>query len=235
MLASLVYRYGPADADAPRRPAASLANGQVTAVRREALLAAGGYAPAAGHMTDDAALARALAARAGGSRSSTAPRSSTCGCTSRRARPGASGAARSRWPTSRRRRGRRPTSPSSGSRMALPVLRLAAGRPTRLDLALLALRRGAAGAAGAAPTRGAARRFWLSPLADPATAVRLTLSAVRRRGPGAAGRIQQEQRADQRHERAGRHHVLDRVGGELDDGEREHAGAGAPLERRRRG
>ena len=43
MLASLVYRYGPADADAPGR-AAACANGQVTAVRREALLAAGGYA-----------------------------------------------------------------------------------------------------------------------------------------------------------------------------------------------
>ena len=64
MLASLVYRYGPSDADAPTAPGRVLANGQVTAVRRDALLAAGGYAPAAGHMTDDAALARSLA-RAG--------------------------------------------------------------------------------------------------------------------------------------------------------------------------
>ena len=42
-------------------------NGQCTAVRRAALLEAGGYAEAAGHMTDDAAFARGLAAaRAGG-------------------------------------------------------------------------------------------------------------------------------------------------------------------------
>ena len=32
-------------------------------MRREALLAAGGYAEAAGHMTDDAAFARGLARR----------------------------------------------------------------------------------------------------------------------------------------------------------------------------
>ena len=58
MLASLVYRYGPADSPGGR----VLSNGQVTAVRRAALLEAGGYALAASHMTDDAALARGLAA-----------------------------------------------------------------------------------------------------------------------------------------------------------------------------
>jgi dolichol-phosphate mannosyltransferase len=58
------------------------------------------------------------------------------------------------------------------------VLRLAAGRPTRLDLALLAVRAALLGGlAGAYTRRGAP--FWLSPLADPATAVRLTLSALR--------------------------------------------------------
>ena len=60
-LASLVYRFGPSDADAPGAPI--VANGQCTAVRRAPFLAAGGYAPAAVHMTDDAALARALAAQ----------------------------------------------------------------------------------------------------------------------------------------------------------------------------
>ena len=74
MLASLVYRYGPADSESPGRV---LSNGQVTAVRRAQLLGAGGYAPAAGHMTDDAALARSLA----------------------RPRHGGNGAARSRSPT----------------------------------------------------------------------------------------------------------------------------------------
>ena len=62
--------------------------------------------------------------------------------------------------------------------LALPVLRAAAGRPTRLDLALLAVRCALLPAlAGAYARRGPA--FWLSPLADPATAVRLTLSALR--------------------------------------------------------
>ena len=42
----------------PPRAARAIANGQCTAVRRTALLAAGGYARGRGHMTDDAALAR---------------------------------------------------------------------------------------------------------------------------------------------------------------------------------
>ena len=62
--------------------------------------------------------------------------------------------------------------------MGLPVLRLAAGRPSRADLALLALRVALLGPlAGAYARRGVP--YWLSPLADPATAVRLTLSALR--------------------------------------------------------
>ena len=65
--------------------------------------------------------------------------------------------------------------------MALPVLRTLAGRPTRVDLALLAVRAALLGPlAGAYARRGVP--FWLSPLADPATALRLTLSALR---PGA--------------------------------------------------
>jgi dolichol-phosphate mannosyltransferase len=62
--------------------------------------------------------------------------------------------------------------------LALPVARAVAARPTRLDLALLAVR-----AALLVPlARSYTRRgsaFWLSPLADPATAVRLTASALR--------------------------------------------------------
>ena len=58
MLAGLVYRFGPSDVPAPPR---IVANGQCTAVVRERLLAVGGYAAAAGHMTDDSAQARALA------------------------------------------------------------------------------------------------------------------------------------------------------------------------------
>ena len=63
LLATLVYRYGPPDADARVAISRLMINGQCTAVRRAALLEAGGYAEAAGHMTDDAAFARGLARR----------------------------------------------------------------------------------------------------------------------------------------------------------------------------
>ena len=63
-LASLVYRFGPGDVPGYQpRPDRALANGQCLAVRRDALLAAGGFALVAGRMTDDVALARALRRR----------------------------------------------------------------------------------------------------------------------------------------------------------------------------
>jgi dolichol-phosphate mannosyltransferase len=62
--------------------------------------------------------------------------------------------------------------------MALPVLRAASGRASRLDRALLLVRGLATGAlAPAYSRRGAA--FWLSALADPVMAARLTLSSLR--------------------------------------------------------
>jgi dolichol-phosphate mannosyltransferase len=178
MLASLVYRYGPSDADAPVAPSRVVANGQVTAVRRAQLLGAGGYAAAAEHMTDDAALARALAESGwrvkfvDGTALVEVRMYESAGETWRE------------WGRSIALAD--VTSPAWLAAdvavvwlaMALPVLRVAARRPTRLDLALLALRAALlAPLAGAYTRRGAA--FWLSPLADPATAVRLTLSALR--------------------------------------------------------
>lgn len=63
-LATLVYRFGPGDVDGFQpRPSRAVANGQCFAVRRAALLAAGGFTLAAPHMTDDVALARALRRR----------------------------------------------------------------------------------------------------------------------------------------------------------------------------
>jgi dolichol-phosphate mannosyltransferase len=178
MLASLVYRFGPADTEVPVAPARRLANGQVAAVERERLLEAGGFAAAAGHMTDDAALVRALA-RAGWRVAFVAAGD----LVEVRMYEGA----RETW----REWGRSLALPDvtppawqaadlavSWLAMALPLVRLAAGRPARLDLALLAVRAALLG--GLAPAydrRGAA--FWLSPLADPAVAVRLTLSALR--------------------------------------------------------
>ena len=180
MLASLVYRYGPSDADAPAAPGRVLANGQVTAVRRDALLAAGGYAPAAGHMTDDAALARSLA-RAGWRIAF------VDGTALVEVRMYAS--ARETWREWGRSIALPDVTPPAWQAadlavvwlaMALPVARTALGRPRALDLALLVLRLALlAPLAGAYTRRGAP--FWLSPLADPATAVRLTLSALRPR------------------------------------------------------
>ena len=63
LLTTLVYRFGPAGAAHTPRPSRVLANGQCTAFRRQALLDAGGYDRVAGHLTDDIALARHLAAR----------------------------------------------------------------------------------------------------------------------------------------------------------------------------
>ena len=178
MLASLVYRYGPADTALPVVPGRLLANGQVTAVERERLLEAGGYAAAAGHMTDDAALARALAGA--GWRVAFADAGDLV-----EVRMYASAAETWReWGRSLALPDVTPPAWQAADlavvwlTMALPVLRLAAGRPTRLDLALLALRAALLGGlAGAYTRRGVP--FWLSPLADPATAVRLTLSALR--------------------------------------------------------
>jgi len=172
LLASLVYRYGPQDTQAPPPVHRLLANGQCTAARRVPLLAAGGFAPSAGHLTDDAAQARALA-RAGWRVEFR------------------DGADLLEVEMLARDWGRSialhdVTAPATRLGdllavwlvMALPVLRLALGRPTPVDLALLVVRLGLTGALG----RSYARRglpFWLSPLADPATAVRLTLATLR--------------------------------------------------------
>jgi dolichol-phosphate mannosyltransferase len=178
-LATLVYRFGPSDAAGPPpRPGRLLANGQCTAVRRTALLAAGGYALAAGHMTDDAALARGLAAR--GWRV--------------RFRDGADlitvdmhQSAREVW----REWGRSIALPDVTSArwqaadlamawlvLALPPVRLLARRAGAVDRVLLAVRWTLLlGLRRTYARRGAA--FWLSPLADPLAVLRLTLSALR--------------------------------------------------------
>ena len=178
MLATLIYRFGPPDSTRPARPARLVVNGQCTAVRRRALLDAGGYAHAAGHMTDDAAQARALARlgwrvafRDGGDLIAVDMHDSV----------------RETW----REWGRSlalPDVTSAGWRTAdlavvwlvlgLPPLRMLAGRASRLDAALLVLRWVMCGPLA----RSYARRgpaYWLSPLADPLAALRLTTSALR--------------------------------------------------------
>ena len=176
LLASLVYRYGPSDVAAPPR---IVANGQCTATRREPFHAAGGYAIARGKTTDDVALARALAVRGrrvafrdGGDLVEVKMHDS----------------AAETWREWGRSIALTDVEPAGWRAadtavvwlaMALPVLRAATGRGRRLDWLLLLLR----AALLAALSRSYAKRgvaFWLSPLADPAAAVRLTLSNLRR-------------------------------------------------------
>jgi len=179
MLASLVYRFGPADADAPApRPERVIANGQCTAVLRERLLAFGGYRPAAAHMTDDAAQARALAAA--GWRVAFFDGADLLEVKMH-------DSAAETWREWGRSLAYADVTSAAWQAadlavvwlvLALPVLRAAAWRPARLDLALLAVRAALLGALARSYTRRGAP-FWLSPLADPATAVRLTVSALR--------------------------------------------------------
>jgi dolichol-phosphate mannosyltransferase len=178
MLTTLVYRYGPSDSEAVPSVDRLISNGQCTAVRREPLLAAGGYAPAAGHMTDDAAFARARA-RAG---DRVVFRDGT---TLLEVKMHASAA--ETW----REWGRSialadVTSPVrqagdlvvAWTTLALPVMRVLAGRPRPLDVGLLAVRLSLLGALkDVYAPRGAA--FWASPLLDPVAVVRLSLSALR--------------------------------------------------------
>ena len=179
LLATLVYRFGPVDAAGPAlRASRAVANGQCLAVRRTALLAEGGFAPARDRMTDDVGLARALRARGwgvavhdGGDLLEVRMYESV-------------GETWREW-------GRSIAMPDVTSpawraadvaviwlAMALPLPRLLAGRGTTLDRLLLAVRL-ALHVAVARAYRPQGAAFWLAPLADPAAAVRLTLSAVR--------------------------------------------------------
>jgi dolichol-phosphate mannosyltransferase len=178
MLTSIVYRFGPADADRFPPPRRTLSNGQCVAARRLELLVAGGFARARQHMTDDAALARSLArdgwrvAFVDGGRLLSV-------------RMHASGAeVWHQWGRSIAMAD--VTHPADQAvnlavvwlAMAAPLPRVLARRATPIDWLLLAVRL----AMLSATTRAYERRspvYWLSPLADVAVAVRLTLSAVR--------------------------------------------------------
>ena len=178
LLTTLVYRFGPAGAVHAPRPTRILANGQCTAFRRQALLDAGVDDRVAGHLTDDIALARHLAAR--GWR--TALLDGTSVLTVRMHDDAADA-----W----RHWGRSlpmPDATAPGSQLldlatllvaqALPLPRVLLGRGDGLDVVLLAVRLGTL-----AGTRRAYERadlpYWLSPLADPAAVGRLVWGAVR--------------------------------------------------------
>jgi dolichol-phosphate mannosyltransferase len=190
-LTTLIYRFGP-PGRSPRRPARVLANGQCTVVRRAELLGAGGYSAAAGHLTDDVALARSLVARGW-----------------RIALLDGTAVLRVRMHTSARDAwcawGRSLPMPDVTSvvtriadaftllvTQALPLPRLLLRQADALDVALLAMRAGTlAGTARAYERTDLA--YWLSPLADPAAVLRVLWGAVR---PGRSWRGRTYSRSD---------------------------------------
>lgn len=179
MLATLVYRYGPTgsqeDATSSRR---AIANGQCLAMRREPFLLAGGFDRAPGYMTDEIALVRALAEDGWRIRFLDG-----ADLISVDMHAGA-GEVWREWGRSLSMGD--VTSPGWQAldlavlwlAMAAPLPRLLLRRGTPLDVVLLAVRLALLGAlARVYERRGIA--FWLSPLADSAAALRLTLSTLR--------------------------------------------------------
>ncbi|MEO3783625.1 glycosyltransferase family 2 protein [Actinocorallia sp. B10E7] len=177
-LSTLVYRFGPVGPRVPPPPDRVLANGQCTAFRRDRMVAAGGFERIRRHMTDDVALARTLAADgwkigfldAGGLLEVDMYTSA--------------GEVWREWGRSLPLRDVTGPGPLAADlavvwlACALPAARLVLGRPTRLDLALLGTRLLLTGALRGSYTRPGPG-VWLSPLLDPAAAVRLTWTTLR--------------------------------------------------------
>lgn len=178
MLATLVYRFGPVGPAESPRPGRVIGNGQCVLFRRRWLRERGGFAVTGGHMTDDIALVRWLAETG-------ASIGFVDGARVLEVEMHRDG--REVW----REWGRSLPMPDVTGPLdqagdlsvvwlvlALPVLRLLTGRTTALDKALLALRLAMIAALRSAYTEGGLP-LWLSWLADPAVAVRLTDGAVR--------------------------------------------------------
>jgi dolichol-phosphate mannosyltransferase len=175
MLATIVYRFGAPSGTV--KAARGMGNGQCLVARRERLLGLGGFTAAAGHMTDDIALVRTLAA--GGA---------SIGFLdgSRLVEVDMHDAAADVW----REWGRSLPMPDATSApqqvadlavvwltQALPLPRLLSGRGTAADMALVALRAGIV-AATAGSYRRPAPLTWAAPLADVPATARLTWCAV---------------------------------------------------------
>lgn len=178
MLATLVYRFGPIGPAAQPAPHRLVVNGQCLLARRAALAAAGGFAPVRGHLTDDIALGRALARRGwrigfldGRDLLEVDMHDSVAGVWREwgRSLPMADVTAL-RWQAA--------DLAVLGLTTVFPLARLAAGRPSALDLGLLTLR-----GALLVPLRRCYTRagpgFYCSPLADFAVFLRLASGTLR--------------------------------------------------------
>lgn len=179
LLTSLVLRTGPTDVEGHTEPPHRvIANGQVLCARTAELRAAGGFALAAAAMTDDVALARALA-RQGWTvrmldladlvtvRMYTSVAETWTGWGRSIMAPDVTPPAQQALDVA-----------TVLTVQVLPALRLLARRATPVDLALVALRVALLGAT----RRSYVRRgvpYWLSPLADGPAAVRLVGSVIR--------------------------------------------------------
>ncbi|MDH2429647.1 glycosyltransferase [Sphaerisporangium sp. TRM90804] len=177
-LATLVYRFGPIGSPVPPPPHRVVANGQCMAFRRGAMRAADGFARVRGHLTDDVALARALAGRGW------AVRFVDAGDLLEVDMHDSTAEVWREWGRTLHLRDVTGRLWQAGDlavlwlAAALPVLRLAAGRPTRLDLGLLGTRFLLTAALRASYTRPGPG-LPLSPLLDPLTALRLTYATLR--------------------------------------------------------
>lgn len=180
MLATLIYRFGPAGGEdpGPERADRVMANGQCQAFGREALVGAGGFTRVPDRMTDDIALARSLAAAGWRIRF-------LDGADLISVRMHAS--MREVWREWGRSLSMQDVTPRGWQvldllvlwlAVALPLPRILTHRANALDLVLAGVR-----FALLLPLRRVYERrgiaYWLSPLADVVAATRLTLSTVR--------------------------------------------------------
>jgi dolichol-phosphate mannosyltransferase len=178
LLTTLVYRYGPPGALPDPLPHRQLANGQCQVFRRFALLGVGGFGLVRSSLVEDVALARTLAMEHW--------RVGFLDASSSLVVQGYDTLVEA-WLGWGRSLPLTEVTPwwETVADLAVvwlaqagPLLRLLAGRGDLLDVALLALRAGTlAGTAQAydKPTPA----YWLSPLADPLAAVRLTQATIR--------------------------------------------------------
>jgi dolichol-phosphate mannosyltransferase len=177
LLTTLVYRFAPPGAIDRGPVRRQVGNGQCMAIRRDVLLAAGGFGPVAHHTVEDVALFRAMAT-AGFSvawldasdlltvRMYESATEAWLGWGRSLALPGVDGRAR-----------RLAGLAMLALTQAGPLVRLVARRADALDALLLLVRAGTlAGTAGAYTRRGPA--YWLSPLADVVAVAALVRSTV---------------------------------------------------------
>ena len=176
-LTTIVYRSGPPGAGRPSKRRATL-NGQCVVARRQALLDAGGWALVRGNMTEDVALARTW--RQAGARLAFFDAADLLEVRMHES----IGEVWREWGRSIAAHDVTPPAWQAADVavvwlvMGLPPLRVLAGRARRLDWLLVAIRFALLGGLKRAyKQRGPA--FWLSPLADPVTAVRFIYSTVR--------------------------------------------------------